>query len=112
MAPISEATVLVSERDLKTFCVSVLTRVGVSDEQATEIIEILVEADLRGVESHGVVRLPIYAERLAAGATNPRPQIRVVRETPTSLVIDGDNGMGQWVGVRAMERAISKRWRA
>ncbi|HEY0571015.1 MAG TPA: Ldh family oxidoreductase [Enterovirga sp.] len=108
MGPTREATIVVSERDLKTFCVSVLTRVGVSDEQAAEIIENLVEADLRGVESHGVVRLPIYAERLAAGATNPRPQIRVVRETPTSLVIDGDNGMGQWVGVRAMERAISK----
>jgi LDH2 family malate/lactate/ureidoglycolate dehydrogenase len=108
MAAAAETTLLVSERALKTFCTSVLVRVGVPDEEAREIIDNLVEADLRGVDSHGVVRLPIYAERLAAGATNPKPRIRVVRETATSLVIDGDNGMGQWVGMRAMERVIDK----
>jgi LDH2 family malate/lactate/ureidoglycolate dehydrogenase len=58
------------------------------------------------VESHGVVRLPIYVERLAARATIPRPNIRVVRETATTAVVDGDNGMGQLVGIRAMQKAI------
>src|SRR5918993_747591 len=100
--------ILVSERDLKSFCISVLTRVDVPEPEAREITDNLVEADLRGVESHGVVRLPIYVERLAARATNPRPRVRMVRETPTSLLIDGDNGMGQLVSMRAMELAIGK----
>jgi LDH2 family malate/lactate/ureidoglycolate dehydrogenase len=100
--------VLVSERDLKSFCIGVLTRVDVPELEAREITDNLVEADLRGVESHGVVRLPIYVERLAARATNPRPRVRMVRETLTSLLIDGDNGMGQLVGMRAMELAIGK----
>jgi LDH2 family malate/lactate/ureidoglycolate dehydrogenase len=108
MAVQSETQVLVSEHDLKTFCAGVLTRVHVPESDAREIVDNLVEADLRGVESHGIVRLPIYVSRLAAGAMNPRPQMRVVRETPTSLVVDGDNGMGQLVGMRAMELAIEK----
>ncbi len=101
-------TRLVSETALKSFAVAILQKVGVPDGEAVEIIDNLVEADLRGVESHGIVRLPIYVERLAAGATNPRPQIRIVRETPTSAVVDGDNGMGQIVGLRAMRIAIDK----
>src|SRR5688572_11667581 len=100
--------VLVQEAELKRFCVAVLRKVDVPQDQADAIIDNLVEADLRGVESHGVVRLPIYVKRLAAGATNPRPAVKIVRETRTSAVVDGDNGMGQWVGQRAMEIAIAK----
>ena len=103
-----EPSLLVAECDLKTFCAAVLRRVEVPERDAVEIADNLVEADLRGVHSHGVVRLPIYTERLAARATNPRPEVKVVRETATSLVIDGDNGMGQIVGMRAMERLIDK----
>jgi LDH2 family malate/lactate/ureidoglycolate dehydrogenase len=103
-----EKTVTVSESALKRFCVAVLRKVDVPDDQARAIIDNLVEADLRGVDSHGVVRLPIYVKRLAARATNPRPTVKIVRETRTSAVVDGDNGMGQWVGQRAMEIAIAK----
>jgi LDH2 family malate/lactate/ureidoglycolate dehydrogenase len=103
-----EGTVLISEPALKGFCSAVLERLDVLPADAVAISENLVEADLRGVESHGVVRLPIYAERLAAGAVNPRPDIRAVRETATSLVVDGDNGMGQIVGMRAMQMVIDK----
>lgn len=105
---IAEETRLVSERALKDFCIDVLTKVDVPQSEAIEIIDNLVEADLRGVESHGVVRLPIYVKRLAARATNPRPDIRVVHETPSTAVVDGDNGMGQIVSVRAMQIAIDK----
>jgi LDH2 family malate/lactate/ureidoglycolate dehydrogenase len=101
-------TVLISEAALKRFCVTVLQKVNVPADQAVAIIDNLVEADLRGVDSHGVVRLPIYVKRLAVGAMNPRPQVKIVRETRTSAVVDGDNGMGQWVGQRAMEIAIDK----
>jgi LDH2 family malate/lactate/ureidoglycolate dehydrogenase len=68
----------------------------------------LVEADLRGVESHGVIRMKIYADRLRVGAFNARPIIRTVRETRSTAVVDGDNGLGQVVGAHAMRLAIEK----
>lgn len=105
---IAEEYRVIPERVLKAFCVNVLEKVGVPPGDATEIIDNLVEADLRGVESHGVVRMPIYVQRLAAGATNPRPSIRIVRETASTAVVDGDNGMGQLVSIRAMQIAIDK----
>ena len=55
-----------------------------------------------------MVRLPIYVERLAAKGDQPAPRVQIVRETRTSAVVDGDNGMGQVVGQRAMELAIEK----
>lgn len=104
----SEATTIVAEADLVDFCRRCFIAVGMKADEALAVAANLVEADLRGVESHGVVRLPIYVERLAAGANNPRPEVRVVRETRTTAVVDGDNGMGQWVGMRAMEIAVAK----
>jgi LDH2 family malate/lactate/ureidoglycolate dehydrogenase len=103
-----EKTVLIGETALKRFGVTMLRKVDVPADHAAAIIDNLVEADLRGVDSHGVVRLPIYVKRLAAKATNPRPAAKIVRETRTTAVVDGDNGMGQWVGQRAMEIAIAK----
>ncbi len=105
---IAADTRLVTVRDLSDFGAGVLAEVGVPDDEAREIIDNLIQADLRDVESHGVVRLPIYVQRLAVGAINPRPRIRIVRETPSSAVVDGDNGMGQLVGMRAMQIAIDK----
>ncbi len=105
---IAEETRAVPVKALKDFCIAVLTKVDVPPSDAVEIIDNLVEADLRGVESHGVVRMPIYVQRLATRATNPRPHIRTVHETPSSAVVDGDNGMGQIVSLRAMQIAIEK----
>jgi LDH2 family malate/lactate/ureidoglycolate dehydrogenase len=105
---IAADTRIVSEQALNAFGAAVLIKVGVPESEAREIIDNLIQADLRDVESHGVVRLPIYVQRLAAKAINPRPEIRIVRETPTSAVVDGDNGMGQLVGLRAMQIAIDK----
>ncbi len=101
-------TVLVEEGALTRFCTACFEAAGVPAPDALAASVNLVEADLRGVESHGVVRLPIYVQRLLAGAMNPRPVIRTMRETATSLVIDGDNGMGQLVGMEAMRLAIAK----
>lgn len=100
--------VRVSVEDLTKFCSGVFQAVGVPADEAALEAGSLVTADLRGVESHGVVRLPVYIERLAVGGTNPRPKIRVVRESRTTAVLDGDNGLGHLVGIRAMELAISK----
>ncbi|MFC4170334.1 Ldh family oxidoreductase [Teichococcus aestuarii] len=93
---------------LTGFCRAVFERVGMPEAEAALCAESLVEADLRGVASHGVVRLPIYAERLERGANNPRAVPRVLRETRGTAVVDGDNGMGQVVGAWAMEVALRK----
>jgi LDH2 family malate/lactate/ureidoglycolate dehydrogenase len=104
----TNACVVVGEESLKHFCAQVLCRLGVPIEQANSIAANLVDADSLGVASHGVVRLPIYVQRLSAGVVNPRPNVRITRETTTTAVVDGDNGMGQWVGVRSMQLAIDK----
>jgi LDH2 family malate/lactate/ureidoglycolate dehydrogenase len=100
--------VIIPAKALTGFCSEVLMKLGVPGEQATAIADNLIAADLGGVASHGVVRLPIYVERLRAGVVNPRPDVRVAFETATTAVVDGDNGMGQWVGMRAMQTAIDK----
>jgi LDH2 family malate/lactate/ureidoglycolate dehydrogenase len=98
-----------SEADLKSFCRRLLQKAGgVPGAEASIVTENLIDADLRGVESHGVVRLPIYIRRLRDGGTNSTPKVRTTRETGTTLVIDGDNGLGHLVGVRAMETLIDK----
>jgi LDH2 family malate/lactate/ureidoglycolate dehydrogenase len=104
----SNRQVTVGENPLTDFCTDVLSRLGVSLNEAAIIATNLVDADLRGVASHGVIRLPIYAERLAAGVVNPRPNVRIIRETATTAVVDGDNGMGQWVAAESMLVAIDK----
>ncbi len=98
----------IPEPVLRAFCVDLLARAGVPHEEARLVTENLIDADLRGLASHGVVRLPIYVQRIADGGTNPRPAVRVVRETRTTAVVDGDNGLGHLVGVRAMDIAIDK----
>lgn len=104
----SNQTVIVSENVLTDFCASALERIGVPAEEASLISTNLVEADLRNVASHGVVRLPIYVQRIEDGGSNPAPRISIKRETRSTAVMDGDNGMGQIVGIRAMELAIEK----
>ena len=102
------STDLVSEAALNRFCVEVLKQLGVPEDESKLISECLVEADLRDVHSHGVIRFPLYVRRIQSGAYNPRPNIRIVRESRTTAVVDGDNGMGQLVARRAMEIAIRK----
>jgi len=103
-----ENDVLISECSLQRFCTQVLEKIGVPAVEALLATNNLIEADLRGVYSHGVVRFPIYVKRILDGGTNPKPKISVVRETRTTTVVDGDNGLGHLVGIRAMEMAIDK----
>src|SRR4030081_1399605 len=69
---------------------------------------LMVEADLRGSDTHGVIRLPLYLRRLKAGGANPRPNIRIVQEKPSTALVDGDNGMGHLVMRFAAMTAIEK----
>ena len=99
---------LVDCEHLTAYCRDLFAGVGMPAADAQLTAEQLVTADLRGVESHGVVRVPIYIERLRRGVIEPRPQCRIVRETPGTAVYDGGNAMGQVAGQRAMELAVRK----
>jgi LDH2 family malate/lactate/ureidoglycolate dehydrogenase len=78
------------------------------ETDASRAVDVQLEADLRGVDTHGLQRLPWYVERLLKGENNPRPKLEVLKETPASLLLDGDNGLGQLVCPRLMELTLAK----
>ena len=91
---------------VRAFASAVLQHAGVPAENADTVAECLALGDLRGVGSHGMIRLPVYARRLYAGAVNAHPAISVRRLFPSVALVDGDNGLGAVVGLRAMDTAI------
>src|SRR5438105_4544126 len=102
------AEVTVAHDALRDYMTQLFTRLGVPAEDAALLSDSLVEADLRGVHSHGMLMVPGYVDRIRRGEVNLRPQIKTVREHRGTLLIDGDNGMGQVVARRAMELVIGK----
>jgi L-2-hydroxycarboxylate dehydrogenase (NAD+) len=82
---------------------------GIPEKDAEICTDVLLESDRRGIESHGVNRFkPIYLDRIKDGIQNPVTKFEIVRETPTTAVVDGHDGMGQVVGYKAMSLAIEK----
>src|SRR6516164_6701400 len=81
---------------------------GLRSEDAKVVADLMVEADLRGSDTHGVIRLPLYLRRLKAGGINPRADIRIVQERPATALVDGDNGIGHLVMRFAAMTAIEK----
>src|SRR5215510_8727952 len=94
--------------DLREFTKSVFIAAGVPSEDAALEAEVLVWANLRGVDSHGVLRIPAYVEMISRGDMNPRPKIRIEKETAATVLIDGDRALGPVVTTVAMRRAIEK----
>ena len=100
---------LATEPGLRTFVTTVLEKVGVPAEDAAIVADVLIAADLRGVESHGVARLDAYyVSRIRAGQLDPHPELKTVRETPTSVLTDAGNGLGHPAGHRTMQRVLDK----
>ena len=93
---------------LETFIASVLTALGLPDQDAAVCAARMTEADLRGVDTHCIFRLPHYCQRIRAGGINLRPKVRPVRENAVTALVDGDNGMGHVVITYATELAIQK----
>lgn len=82
---------------------------GVPEEDAEICTDVLLESDKRGIESHGVNRLkPIYLDRIRDRIQKPVTEFEIIRETPTTAVVDGHDGMGQVIGYRSMQMAIEK----
>ena len=97
----------VSHEKLTAFASGCLRSLGLTAADAQLVADTLVAANLRGVDSHGVVRLPHYATRLRNGSVKPRPDISVRRTGASSAMVEGDAGMGQLVAARAMREAIA-----
>ena len=93
---------------LGQYVARLLVRLGVPEADAEVTADVLVSADLRGIDSHGVARARRYVQGLRDGVMVARPEIRVVRETGVTALLDGGAGLGQVVGVRAMRLAIDK----
>src|SRR5512136_1401295 len=80
---------------LLDYMTRVLQQAGVSHEDASIAADVLLAADMRGVSSHGIIRLfPYYSKRLRDGLINPRPNLAIVSESAAALALDGDNGLG------------------
>src|SRR6202043_3032395 len=91
---------------LREFSTRVFLHFGVPKKDASQAADVLASADLRGIDSHGVARLTSYSDLLSEGLINPTPRIKIVRSTPSTATIDGDNGLGLVVGPQANEIAM------
>ena len=98
--------------DLEAFVARALTAVGLPASDAEQVARLMILADLRGADGHGIFRLPQYVRRIRAGGMNVRPNIRVAHEADAMALVDGDNGMGHLVMRFAAQFAMNKAKRA
>ena len=88
--------------------VAIFEGAGVPRSEAQHVMDLLVESNLVGHDSHGMIRIPVYVGGILKGRIKPSPQIRVIRESATTAVVDGGWGLGQTVATHTMKMAISK----
>lgn len=93
---------------LEAFTLSAFKKIGCSDEHARLATEVLLSADLRGIDSHGLARLSGYIRLWEAKRINAKPDIKIIHESLSTAVVDGDGGLGLVVAPRAMNIAIEK----
>jgi len=93
---------------LNSFVKDVLTALGVPKDDAEICADVILASDLRGIESHGIGRLKYYYDRIKSGQHQVITNYEIVRESPTTAVIDGQHGMGMVIARRAMQMAIDK----
>lgn len=99
---------LFSYSQLAAFAKAVFEKIGCSEEHATLATTVLLSADLRGVDSHGIARLSGYVRLWEANRVNATPDIKIIHESPSTAVVDGDGGLGLVVAPIAMGIAIAK----
>lgn len=95
-------------QQLAAFAKAVFLKMGCTDSDAALATKVLLSADLRGIDSHGIARLVGYVRLWELGRINATPNIKIIHETPSTAVIDGDRGLGLIVAPRAMEIAMEK----
>ncbi len=93
---------------LEAFAAKALVALGLPEQDAAVCARRMIEADLRGVDTHGIFRLPHYSQRIRVNGINLRPNVRTVRENAVTALVDGDNAMGHLVMTYAADLAIRK----
>jgi len=104
----TEENLIVPVNELKAFIKETLLAIGIPSEDSDIITEVIITSDLWGVRSHGIAHLRMYFERIKKGLQLPITDWKVVKDTPTTAVVDGGMGMGMVVGYHAMNLAIKK----
>ena len=105
----ADIAVRVNQEDMRATVEAIFERMGMSRADAVQSADVLVYADLRGIESHGVSNMMrAYVKMFGEGVINPSPRVRVLRESVASATLDSDGGLGLVVGPRAMNMAIEK----
>jgi LDH2 family malate/lactate/ureidoglycolate dehydrogenase len=108
MTQSTDAPPRVSPERLRAFVARVFAKLGLQEPDAAAVAELMVQADLRGSDTHGVLRVPLYARRIRAGGVNVTPNIRVIAERESTALVDGDNAVGHLVMRYATTVAIEK----
>jgi len=93
---------------LHDFTKQVFTKVGVPEEDAEAEARVLLWANLRAVDSHGVLRIPLYLDYIEKGAMNPKPDIQVLKETPATILLDADRALGSMVTIKVADIVMQK----
>jgi LDH2 family malate/lactate/ureidoglycolate dehydrogenase len=96
----------ISPQRLKTFALSLSKKYGINENDAEIFVDNLIDANLTGVDTHGMTRLSIYLKRIKLGLINPRPEMNFEQKFPVAAVLNADNGLGQVAGVKAINKAI------
>jgi LDH2 family malate/lactate/ureidoglycolate dehydrogenase len=104
----SDKVVNVDVKTLRNFMVDVFGGLGVPSKDADICADVLITSDLYGIESHGIQRLKMYYDRIKNGKQLPVTKISIVKDGPTTALVDGGNGMGHVVAYRSMQMAIEK----
>jgi LDH2 family malate/lactate/ureidoglycolate dehydrogenase len=95
-------------KPLRKFTVEAFEKLGVPHEDAVITTDVLLASDRRGISSHGVARLARYVDGIRKGIMKPETEPTVLKETPTTLLVDGNAGMGQVISVKTMRKVIAK----
>ena len=101
-------TIMYTDQYLFGFTRSIFVKMGCSEHDADKIAEVFIAAELRGLPSHGMIRIKDYYQLWKANRINVKPTVRIVRETPSTAVVDGDGAVGMVAATRSMEIAIEK----
>ncbi len=104
----SDEIAYIDSQKLEDFMRDVFMGLGVPKNDAEIIADVLITADIKGIDSHGVQRLKMYYDRVKAGIYNTKTKIDVIKDGPTTALLDGNCGMGHVIAYKAMEMAIEK----
>ncbi len=101
------AEITIKVENLNSFIVNLTTRTGLTKSEAGILAESLIDADLKGIRSHGLIRLPIYIKRMESGVIDVAKKVEIVREKGSIKVLNANHGLGQVAGMRGMEMAMT-----